>query len=212
MPDRYVVSVDIGGTGDGSDPSVIKVADRYPMLEDGGVPEVVLEWRGHIEHDLLAWKAARIAKAYGDALLVIESNTYETEETEGDNFEYILDEIADIYTNLYARTSPEQIKKGMPLKYGFHTNTKTKPTIIDFLRRAMRDALYIERSLPTTFEMDTYQFHDGDKMDASDGCHDDLLMATAILIYVCYKWPLYNPNRSSGNINKRFKVVSEASM
>jgi hypothetical protein len=27
-------------------------------------------------------------------------------------------------------------------------------------------------------------------MGAAEGCHDDYLMATAILIYVCYKWQL----------------------
>ena len=74
-----------------ADYSVIKVADRLPMLEVGGVPEIVCEWHGHIEHDLLIWKAAQIAKAYCNALLVIESNTLETEGTEGDNFEYVLD-------------------------------------------------------------------------------------------------------------------------
>ena len=45
---------------------------------------------------------------YGEALLVIESNTLETEGTEGDNFEYILDEIAGHYDNLYSRTPIDQ--------------------------------------------------------------------------------------------------------
>ena len=72
--DRYVVSVDVGGVSEDADFSTIKVADRLSMLEVGGVPEIVAEWHGHIEHDLLIWKAAQVAKAYCDALLVLESN------------------------------------------------------------------------------------------------------------------------------------------
>ncbi len=211
--DRYVVSVDVGGVSSNADYSVIKVADRLPMLEVGGVPEIVCEWHGHIEHDLLIWKAAQIAKAYCNALLVIESNTLETEGTEGDNFEYVLDEIVEDYNNLYSRTSPEQIKQGMPVKYGFHTNTKTKPAIINHLKAAMRDFLYIERSQATTFEMDTYELKDnGKEMGASEGCHDDLLMCTAILIYVCYKWAMPRLIVKSNNSSKKTRIVSEASI
>ena len=159
---RYVVSVDIGGTGKDSDYSSIKVADRLPMLE-GGIPEIVAEWHGHIEHDLLIWKAAQIAYAYCEALLVVESNTLETEETEGDNFEYVIDEIVDFYPHLYSRTSAEQIKQGAPVKYGFHTNPSTKPMILNFLKAAMRDSLYIERSLETTFECDQFEIKEGGK-------------------------------------------------
>lgn len=210
--DRYVVSVDVGGAGVSADFSVIKVADRLPMLEDGGVPEIVAEWHGHTEHDLLIWKAVQIAEAYGHALLVVESNTLETEGTEGDNFDYVLDEVVAYYDNLYSRTSPEQIRQGMPARYGFHTNTHTKPTVINFLKSAMRDGLYIERSRPTTFEMDTYELKDnGREMGAADGCHDDLVMATAILVYVCYKWEL--PRQAHNYMrSKRTEIIGEASV
>ena len=210
--DRYVVSVDIGGTSEKADFSCIKVADRLPMLEDEGLPEIVSEWHGHIEHDLLIWKAVQIASAYGNAVLVIESNTLETEGTEGDNFDYVLDEVVEYYDNLYSRTSPEQIKQGIPVKYGFHTNPKTKPTIINFLKSAMRDFLYIERSKPTTFEMDTYELKEnGKEMGAAEGCHDDYLMATAILVYVCYKWQLPRIMREY-KPSKKTRIISEASI
>lgn len=209
---RYVVSVDIGGTSEKADFSCIKVADRLPMLEDGGVPEIVAEWHGHIEHDLLIWKAVQVAVAYGNALLAIESNTLETEGTEGDNFDYVLDEIIEYYDNLYYRTTPEKIKQGAPVVYGFHTNHKTKPTIINFLKSAMRNMLYIERSKPTTFEMDTYELKEnGKEMGASEGCHDDYLMATAILIYVCYKWQMPRIIRSYKKPHKT-RIISEASI
>lgn len=41
------------------------------------------EWSGHIDMDLLAWKELQLAKMYGNALLVIESNTLETNKVKG---------------------------------------------------------------------------------------------------------------------------------
>lgn len=210
--DQYIVSVDVGGTSENADYSVIKVANRLPMLEVEGVPEVVAEWHGHIEHDLLIWKAAQIAEYYNHALLVVESNTLETEGTEGDNFEYVMDEIAQQYDNLYSRNMADHIKKNVPLLYGFHTNTKTKPMIIGNLRAALRDVLYIERSIDTTFELQTYELKpNGKEMGAVDGCHDDLVMATAILIYVCYNWRL-PVKRASYVPSAKTRIVSEASI
>lgn len=210
--DRYVVSVDIGGSSNNADYSEIKIADRISMLETEGIPEIVAEWHGHIDHDILIWKAAQAAKMYGNALLVIESNTLETEGTEGDNFEYILDEIRYFYDNLYYRTSPEQIKKGMPTRYGFHTNIHTKPTVIDFIKASMRDNLYLERSLPTIDEYDLYEIKEnGKEMGAVEGNHDDRVMATAILIYVCYKWGLPRIIKDNKKLIRKTKIISEAS-
>ncbi len=212
LRDRYVVTVDVGGTGKKADYSCIVVADRQAMPE-GGVPEIVACWHGHIEHDRLAWKAVEIARAYNNALLVIESNTLETEGTEGDNFEYILNEIAGKYSNLYSRTSQTEIKQGRPRRWGFHTNSSTKPMVINFLVKALRDGLYIERCLPTTYELDLYEFKEnGKETGAIEGNHDDRVMATAILVWVCYNYPLPTPVNVGNNSRRRTRIVSEASM
>ena len=212
MRDRYIVAVDVGGTSDKADYSCILVADRMAMIE-GGVPEIAACWHGHIEHDQLAWKAVEIARAYNNALLVMEANTLETEGTEGNTFEYILNEIADKYNNLYCRTSQIEIKQGRPRRWGFHTNSSTKPMVINFLIKALRDGLYIERCLQTTYELDLYEFKDnGKEMGAIEGNHDDRVMATAILVWVCYNHPL--PQRPSiiPASKKRTRIVSEASI
>jgi len=88
---------------------------------------------------MLAWKATQIAEWYGHALLAIESNTLtsESEDTEGDHFLTIMDTICDFYDNLFARTDPDKVKQGIPIKYGFHTNKQTKSMIIDRLLAAM---------------------------------------------------------------------------
>ena len=212
LRDRYIVAVDVGGTSDKADYSCILVADRMAMLE-GGVPEIVACWHGHIEHDQLAWKAVEIARAYNNALLVIEANTLETEGTEGDNFEYILNEIAAKYSNLYCRTSQIEIKQGRPRRWGFHTNSSTKPMVINFLIKALRDGLYIERCLQTTYELDLYEFKEnGKEMGAIEGNHDDRVMATAILVWVCYNHPLPQRQTTVTTSKKRTRIISEASI
>ena len=149
VTDRYLVVVDIGGRGKKADWSVIVVFDRLNQME-GGKPVVVAQWYGHIDMDRLAWKAAQIAAYYDNAYLVIESNTLETHDKErqvdGDMSGYILNQIKDVYTNLYARKqSDEEIKEQAPKKYGFHTNVATKPKIISTLVKVIRDHLYVER-------------------------------------------------------------------
>ena len=210
--DRYIVTVDVGGTGSKADYSCIIVADRIAML-DGGVPEIVACWHGHIEHDRLAWKAVEIARAYDNALLVIEANTLETEGTEGNNFEYILNEISGRYSNLYCRTSVQEVRQGRPRRWGFHTNSSTKPMVINFLIKALRDGLYVERCLETTYELDLYEYKEnGKEMGAIEGNHDDRVMATAILVWTCYNHPL--PVRmptSTASCRKR-RIISEASI
>ena len=212
LRDRYIVAVDVGGTSDKADYSCILVADRQSMPE-GGVPEIAACWHGHIEHDRLAWKAVEIARAYNNALLVIEANTLETEGTEGNNFEYILNEIADKYNNLYCRTSQIEIKQGRPRRWGFHTNSSTKPMVINFLIKALRDGLYIERCIQTTYELDLYEFKEnGKEMGAIEGNHDDRVMATAILVWVCYNHPLPQRTTTARPSKSRTRIISEASL
>ncbi|MBP5385837.1 MAG: terminase [Prevotella sp.] len=191
IADRYLVIVDIGGRSAKADWSVICVIDRYWMME-GERPEVCAQWYGHIDMDLLAWKAVQVAHYYDDALLVIESNTLETHDDErwlegGDQSAYILNEIRHVYPNLYARRqSAEDIRQHAPLKYGFHTNIKTKPAIISTLVEVVREGLYVERDSRCLDEYVTYVRRQNGSYGATDGKHDDLLMTRAIGLHICF--------------------------
>ena len=192
VTDRYLVVVDIGGRGKKADWSVIVVFDRLNQMEgENGVPTVVAQWRGHIDMDLLAWKAAQIAAWYDDALLVIESNTLETHDkerqTDGDMSGYILNQIKDVYSNLYARAqSDEEIRNQEPKKYGFHTNVSTKPKIISTLVKVVRDKLYVERDERCLDEFLCYERKQNGAFGAIQGEHDDLLMTRAIGLHIAY--------------------------
>ena len=185
--DRYLVVVDVcKGQTEKADFADILVIDRLYMM-DGEPPTVVAEWHGHIDMDKLAWKACQIAAYYNNALLVIESNTLETNNTKGEA-EYILTLIHDVYGDqLYARKqSAEDIREGLPRKYGYHTNTLTKKVVIHNLKAIVREHLYVEREEACLDEYLTYIETEKGGFEAMEGYHDDRLMTRAIGMQICY--------------------------
>ena len=187
VTDRYLVVVDVcKGHTKNADFADILVIDRLFMI-DGEPPVVAAEWHGHIDMDKLAWKATQVAAYYNNALLVIESNTLETNNTKGEA-EYILTLIHEVYgRQLYARKqSAEDIRQGLPKKYGYHTNPLTKKVVIYNLKVVIRERLYIEREEACLDEYLTYVETENNVFEAMEGYHDDRLMTRAIGMQVCY--------------------------
>lgn len=187
VTDRYLVVVDVcKGHTKNADFADILVIDRLFMI-DGEPPVVAAEWHGHIDMDKLAWKATQVAAYYNKALLVIESNTLETNNTKGEA-EYILTLIHEVYgRQLYARKqSAEDIRQGLPKKYGYHTNPLTKKVVIYNLKVVIRERLYIEREEACLDEYLTYVETENNVFEAMEGYHDDRLMTRAIGMQVCY--------------------------
>ena len=218
VADRYLAVVDIGGRSAKADWSVIVVFDRVNMM-DGGRPAVVAQWYGHTDMDLLAWKAAQVAAFYGDALLVVESNTLETRDrdrmVDGDQSQFILNQIRDVYPNLYARRqSEEDIAAHAPRKYGFHTNVATKPMVVSTLVKAVREGLYTERDGRALDELLTYERKKNGAFGAIAGRHDDLLMTRAIGLHVCFhemEMPALR-RRAAGSPGRGRGTVTEATI
>ncbi len=185
----YIVCVDIGGRTRDADFSVICVLDRHSDSPDG-VPEIVAQWRGHIDHDLLARKAEALGRYYGDALLVVESNSWESS-SEGEG-RYILDTLSARYPNLYFRPCSHE---GTAQTVGFHTNMRTKPAIIANLVACVRDRGYVEHSSAACDELLQYEALPDGSYCASRGCHDDMLMTRAIALYIHATGRLVSPFR-----------------
>ncbi len=176
----YIVAVDVGGRTCSADWSVIAV-----MRRDGpfAVPEVVAQWRGHCDHDILGWKAAAIARFYSNALLVIESNSLETA-TEGPA-QYILEELNAVYRRLYIRRTRDSARQPREeTRVGFHTNRSTKSLIVTGLISMVRDGAYVERCETACNEMLTYRQLPSGVYEATPPAHDDVLMTRAIALYV----------------------------
>lgn len=209
---RYLVIVDTGGRSNKADYSVITVIDRYWLMH-GGKPEIIAQWRGHTDHDILAWKATQIATWYNNALLVFESNTAETEntDTDGNHSEFIFDTIANHYTNLYSRTPADQIRQGIPAKWGFHTNKSTKPLIIDNYTAVIREHGYIERDNQALNEARWYEKKPNGSFGAIEGQHDDIIMTRMIGLYICFDMPtpiIIQPQTH----RRKNKIIGEATI
>lgn len=194
---RYVTVVDIGGSRPTSDFSSVRVFDRLMMMQEfgglNGKPSVVAEMHYHAaNHKTLVNDAMRLSAYYNNALLVIESNTLETSnkerDVEGGGAEYILDIASGIYPNLYMRQSKEEnVDEKTERKWGFHTNTSTKPKIIHHMQTCVHEQLWHEPSKDCCAEMSQYIQHDGNRFDAPPKKHDDILMATAIGLWICLR-------------------------
>lgn len=192
---RFLVTVDVGGRGHRADWSVISVFDRISMAGEFGALERAALWRGHVDPDLLAYKAAQIAHYYDDALLVIESNTYETKNkksddaavSEGDHTYTVLDTLGGIYENLYRRrTSPDNTRDKETRHIGWHMNKQTKYMAYDDYTVRLREGDYMEYSQDAADEAMWLMNAPGGKIEAMEGTHDDIQDTTAVGCYISF--------------------------
>lgn len=190
---RFVVTVDVGGRSANSDRSVISVFDRLSLAYECGAVERAALWFGHVDPDILAYKAAQIAKFYNDALLVIETNTYDTRYkkkdksyiAEGDHSYTVVDTLGEIYDNVYIRRSaPDDTRDKQLKKIGWHMNRQTKYLAYDVYSRLIRDARYVEYSQDAYNEATQLTLSVDGKIEAMLGCHDDIQDTTAVGAYL----------------------------
>jgi len=101
ISDRYIVVFDPQkGQTDSADYGVIKVLDRqYRMYGQG--TQVVAMFYGRKDMYVTIWIAAQMAKYYNNALLVVESNTYDSNNNKIDFNEYIFGVIKEQYDNVH---------------------------------------------------------------------------------------------------------------
>lgn len=188
---RYLIVVDVGGRSVKADFSVITVIDRYGLTREGGQLEVVARWRGHVRYDRLAELAVRIARIYGDAHIVFESNTFDKKQAEateyietGDHIRGILNTIAEEYDNLYMRpaTDEEDIRNGILSKIGFQTNARTKQDMVDQFIVDFEDDNWIDPDERFYTEASIYEQRPNGSYGNIVGKdnHDDIIMTDMI--------------------------------
>lgn len=189
---RYVVIVDIGGRTAKADYSVITVIDRMPLLS-GGLKKTVFRARYHIDPDILAWDSVRVATWYDNALLVIENNSLRRNKNENENyFTTVLNEIENVYDNLYTYEDASKIKEGIPVKWGWQTNRATKPLAVSKINASLVDDAECLDDPDYRYydELEGYEIDTSGAYNAVDGMHDDILMTNGIGLAVSEKMPL----------------------
>lgn len=136
--------------------------------------DIVARWYGHIDPDLFGEELVKLAKYYNEAYLGVESNNHGLTTLKSISRKE--------YWNIYHMKNFDKIADDFTPKMGWNTNTRTKPLMIDKLAEYVREhylGIYDDLLIS---EMFTYVIEDNGKTNAQSGCHDDTVMAVAILL------------------------------
>lgn len=166
---QYTIGIDTAGLG--SDHNQIAVVDNETKELVARFGQKIISEKG------LALVAVEIAKMYNNALIAPEVN-YSPEICN-----YILDE----YKNVYIRESITKKHHAIQgIEYGFKTTQTTKPPIISSLSTRLDEEPALIKDKDFWYEAEYYIMDDPsrNKMSASSGHRDDIIMAVAIAMYV----------------------------
>ncbi|MDD6769682.1 hypothetical protein [Inconstantimicrobium porci] len=162
----YCIGADVAeGTIDG-DYSVAYVGDTQY--------DICCRYRTHIDPDLYADELVKLAKYYNEAYLAVENNNHG---------HAVIRKIQALeYYNLFFTKSYDKINDTVQQKVGWTTTAKTKPMMIDKMKEFIRNMWLGIKDKVLLKECITYIICDDGSFNAQEGCHDDCVMATGILL------------------------------
>lgn len=182
---RYAIGADVA-TGRGRDYSSAHVVDLGSM-------QVVSEWHGRVDSDLFARDLHFLGRWYETALIAVE--------TAGGFGEAIIAALRDrtsgrpAYPKLYRHVMSSRADLPEAKPFGFPTNVKTRPLILNGLDKALRERVLPWVSSDTLFELENFVLHDtGTSPAAANGMRDDRVMSLAIAVEM-YRLRGHHPDR-----------------
>lgn len=166
---RYVIG---GDTSQG-----LATGDRSAAtIWEAKTLRLVAKWHGHIDPDLFADELANLGYYYNTALLAPEINNHGfTTMNKLKNLNYPM-----IFQMERYDETVDKISRAL----GFRTDKKTKPLIIDHLASCIREQLIEVKDKELISECITYIREEDGATNAQEGCFDDLVMASAIALFV----------------------------
>lgn len=162
----YVLSGDTAG--EGSDYFIGQVLDNT-----NGKQVAVL--RKEFDADEYTRQMYCLGKYYNNALMGIESNfdTFPIKE---------LERIG--YKKQYIREKEDTFTGNIVKAYGFRTDRITRPLILSELQAIVNDHIEQINDKETLEEMLVFVRNEKGRPEAQEGCHDDLVMALAIVYHI----------------------------
>ena len=136
--------------------------------------DVVAMWHGKTDADLFGIELIKLAKYYNNAYLGVENNNH--------GLTTLSTLKKEEYWNLFFSKSYDRIADTITQKLGWTTSARTKPYMIDKLAEFVREMYLGIYSDLIVSEMFTYVIEDNGKTNAQVGCHDDTVMAAAIML------------------------------
>lgn len=170
----YLVAADVA-RGDGADYSAVHVIKLETM-------EQVAEYQGKPQPDAFSNILDSIGREYGNALLVVENNTYGY---------HVLEKLVNLnYPNLYysIKATHEyvdqlQAETRSGTVAGFTNSSKTRPLIISKLEEFIRNKILHIYSTRTVEELSMFVWNNG-RAEAQRKKNDDLTISMAIACWV----------------------------
>lgn len=136
--------------------------------------DFVARWYGHIDPDLYGEELVKLGKYYNYAYLGVENNNH--------GLTTLKSITKKEYWNVYHMKSFDKFSDTTTQKIGWNTNVRSKPLMIDKLSEFVRERYIGIFDDLLISEMFTYIIEDNGKTNAQAGCHDDTVMASAILL------------------------------
>lgn len=134
----------------------------------------VAKWYGHIDPDLYGEELVKLGKYYNYAYMGVENNNH--------GLTTLKSITKKEYWNVYHMKSFDKFSDTTTQKIGWNTNVRSKPLMIDKLSEFVRERYIGIFDDLLISEMFTYIIEDNGKTNAQSGCHDDTVMASAILL------------------------------
>jgi hypothetical protein len=167
--ENYYIGADTAMGVRGGDWSVAQVFDSKKRQ--------VAVFRAQIHPDYFAELLYALGMFYNEARIIAENNNHGilTCTRLGKDM---------AYGNFYTEVQVDKLTDRETIKLGFTTTAKTKPLIIDQLRASMRENEIELNDKTTIREMLTYIVNENGNMEAESGCHDDCVMALALVNHI----------------------------
>jgi hypothetical protein len=156
--------------------------------------EEVAEFRSKVDTDVFAEELIKLAKYYNQAFLGVENNNQGLA---------VLKNIEKNYTQLYYRQALDGTK--MTPKLGWETNSRTRPAMIDYMTSSIREHQVILKSETLINECMSFVKNSKGRYEASEGAHDDLVIACAIALQMYRHKPVTGESEQNRITNREEK-------
>lgn len=171
--DEYVLGGDISKGISGGDSSCLFIVSKKTYMPR-------MRFKANTNPELVGMYAVYMCKIYGmpAPIIAIEKNDR--------GYTAIIKAVKMGYKNIYYNGMERDASFR---EYGFDTNKKTKPIMIDQLAYDMKIGCFDKLPFSLLLEMSTYIQNDDGSFGAATGEHDDEIIAFAIALQMCYYFP-----------------------